>query len=176
MSILNKSVQAKSIEWSSIKTPIGKLFLAVSSEGICSATLEPSQDKFLAELKTQYPKITFKKMKSSEAKNYATLISKFLNKKTSKQKIQFDVKGTQFQQKVWAYLRTIPCGQTRSYAQVAKGIKNPRAVRAVANAIASNHVALLIPCHRVTRSDNTIGGYRWGKQIKSKLLELEEVL
>ena len=171
---MSKNQPTKSIEWAAIKTPIGKVFLGASSKGICNATLEPSQAKFLAELSKQNPKAIIKKMKPAAAKNYGQIIQKYLTSKNSKIRANFDVAGTPFQQKVWSYLQTIPCGKTMSYAQVAKGIQKPRAVRAVANAVASNHVALLIPCHRVIRSDNTIGGYRWGKKIKSKLLEIEE--
>ena len=84
-----------------------------------------------------------------------------------------EMSGTPFQQKVWSYLRTIPRGETRTYAEVAKGIGHPRAIRAVASACARNEHAVVVPCHRVIRSDGGLGGYRWGVERKRRLLELE---
>ena len=84
-------------------------------------------------------------------------------------------KGTQFQIKVWKYLKTIPKGQIRTYLEVAKAIKRPKAVRAVANAIAKNPYAPKVPCHRVIRSDGSIGGFSapGGSKAKKKLLKNE---
>ena len=86
------------------------------------------------------------------------------------------LKGTKFQKKVWNYLRKIPRGSVKTYAQVAKGIGKPLAVRAVANAIGKNPYAPKIPCHRVIRSDGGIGGYSGSGGIsqKQKLLEIEK--
>ena len=87
------------------------------------------------------------------------------------------LKGTKFQLKVWKYLKTIPKGQLRTYSQVAKAIKKPKAIRAVANAIGKNPYAPKIPCHRVIRSDGSLGGYsgRGGINTKKKLLKLEGI-
>ena len=88
------------------------------------------------------------------------------------------LKGTKFQLKVWKYLKTIPKGQLRTYLQVAKAIKKPKAARAVANAIGKNPYAPKIPCHRVIRSDGSLGGYsgKGGINTKRKLLKLEGIL
>ena len=88
------------------------------------------------------------------------------------------LKGTKFQLSLWKYLKTIPRGQIRTYFQVAKAIKKPKAIRAVANAIGKNPYAPKIPCHRVIRSDGSLGGYsgKGGKNTKRKLLKLEGVL
>ena len=85
------------------------------------------------------------------------------------------IKGTEFQIKVWKYLKTIPKGQIRTYLEVAKAIKRPKAVRAVANAIAKNPYAPKVPCHRVIRSDGTLGGFSCpgGAKTKKKLLKKE---
>ncbi len=87
--------------------------------------------------------------------------------------LPLDLRATAFQLCVWEYLRTIPYGQTRSYGQVAQAIGEPKAVRAVAAACAANPVALVIPCHRVVKSDGSLSGYRWGVKRKRKLLGLE---
>ena len=84
--------------------------------------------------------------------------------------IALDIRGSAFQAKVWETLRRIPRGETRSYAQIAQALKQPKAVRAVARACAANPVAVLVPCHRVVRSDGALGGYRWGMKRKEQLL------
>ena len=88
------------------------------------------------------------------------------------------LKGTKFQVIVWKYLKTIPKGQTRTYKQVAKAIKRPLSYRAVANAIAKNPYSPLIPCHRVIKSDGSVGGYsgKGGVKTKVKLLKSEGIL
>jgi AraC family transcriptional regulator of adaptative response/methylated-DNA-[protein]-cysteine methyltransferase len=87
--------------------------------------------------------------------------------------LPIDVAGTAFQEAVWRELRKIPLGETRSYAQIAAAIGQPNAVRAVGTANGDNHVAVLIPCHRVIRSDGTLGGYAGGLDRKRKLLDAE---
>ena len=88
------------------------------------------------------------------------------------------LKGTKFQIKVWKYLKKIPKGTVKTYKQVAIGIKRPKSARAVANACAKNPYAPKIPCHRVIRSDGTLGGYsgKGGINAKRKLLKLEGIL
>ena len=85
------------------------------------------------------------------------------------------LRGTQFQLKVWSYLKKIPKGKLKTYAQVAKAIGKPKAVRAVANAIGKNPFPPKIPCHRVIRSDGMLGGYsaKGGIKTKKKLLKNE---
>jgi AraC family transcriptional regulator of adaptative response/methylated-DNA-[protein]-cysteine methyltransferase len=87
--------------------------------------------------------------------------------------LPLDVRGTAFQQRVWQALRKIPRGQTASYAEVAARIGQPSASRAVARACATNPVAVVVPCHRVVRTDGGMSGYRWGVERKRKLLERE---
>jgi AraC family transcriptional regulator of adaptative response/methylated-DNA-[protein]-cysteine methyltransferase len=88
--------------------------------------------------------------------------------------LPLDIQATSFQRQVWKQLRAIPCGKTSSYSEVARAIGKEKAVRAVANACASNPVALVIPCHRVVREDQSLGGYRWGLERKKKLLAEEK--
>jgi AraC family transcriptional regulator, regulatory protein of adaptative response / methylated-DNA-[protein]-cysteine methyltransferase len=87
--------------------------------------------------------------------------------------LPLDIQATAFQRRVWSYLQSIGFGETRSYSEVAKAIRHPSAVRAVAHACATNPVAIAIPCHRVLRSNGDLGGYRWGLQRKKALLEIE---
>jgi AraC family transcriptional regulator of adaptative response/methylated-DNA-[protein]-cysteine methyltransferase len=87
--------------------------------------------------------------------------------------LRLDAHGSEFQKKVWAALREIPAGETRTYSQIAEAIRQPGAARAVARACASNPLALLTPCHRVVRADGALGGYRWGIERKRALLKRE---
>ena len=89
--------------------------------------------------------------------------------------LPLDVRGTAFQQRVWQALREIPAGATASYAEIAKRIGAPKAVRAVAQACAANRLAVAIPCHRVVRNDGALSGYRWGVERKRALLDREAV-
>ncbi len=88
--------------------------------------------------------------------------------------LPLDLRGTEFQVRVWQALRQIPFGQTRSYQQVADAIGQPRSVRAVATAIAQNPIAMLVPCHRVIHSDGTLGEYHWGRELKRRIIDWEK--
>jgi AraC family transcriptional regulator, regulatory protein of adaptative response / methylated-DNA-[protein]-cysteine methyltransferase len=87
--------------------------------------------------------------------------------------LPLDLRGTAFQIKVWRFLLQIPSGEVASYSEVARGIGAPSAVRAAASACAANRIAVLVPCHRVLRSDGALGGYRWGLERKRALLDHE---
>ncbi len=88
--------------------------------------------------------------------------------------LPLDVQGTAFQRMVWKELQRIPYGETRTYGQIAAALGRPKAARAVANACASNPTPLVVPCHRVVRSDGTLGGHRWGSFREEALLEREK--
>src|SRR5690606_4098728 len=87
--------------------------------------------------------------------------------------LPLDIQGTAFQERVWRALREIPPGTTVSYTEIAERIGSPKAVRAVAQACATNHIAVAIPCHRVVRRDGDLAGYRWGVERKRELLRHE---
>jgi len=87
--------------------------------------------------------------------------------------LPLDIRGTAFQQRVWKALQQIPVGSTASYADIAKSIGMPKAVRAVAQACGANSLAVAIPCHRVIRNDGALSGYRWGVEHKRALLDRE---
>lgn len=90
--------------------------------------------------------------------------------------IPFDLHGTDFQKSVWHALLDIPAGQTVSYSKIANDIGKPKASRAVGTAVGDNPVSLLVPCHRVVRSDGGLGNYGWGLDLKSKILDQERQL
>jgi AraC family transcriptional regulator of adaptative response/methylated-DNA-[protein]-cysteine methyltransferase len=103
------------------------------------------------------------------------LVEELLAGRQPSKSIALDIRGTAFQQRVWQVLQRIPAGKTKTYSEVANAIGKPRAVRAVANACASNRLAVVVPCHRVVRSNGELSGYRWGTDRKQRLLENEGV-
>ncbi|GAA3895148.1 methylated-DNA--[protein]-cysteine S-methyltransferase [Anoxybacillus suryakundensis] len=100
-------------------------------------------------------------------------IEQYFQKKRTSFSIPLKLVGTPFQMRVWEALQTIPYGQTVSYAHIAKQIGQPKAVRAVGNAVGNNPITIVIPCHRVVRTGGELGGYAWGIERKKWLLEHE---
>jgi AraC family transcriptional regulator of adaptative response/methylated-DNA-[protein]-cysteine methyltransferase len=151
---------------------LGRLLVAATEHGICSVRAGRNDDELLRALQTEFPKARF--AKGRKARRFLDALNEHLNGQEAS--LPVDVRGTGFQLKVWMALREIPLGETRSYSDVARIIGEPRAVRAVANACASNPVPLIIPCHRVIRKDGSLGGYGLGVARKKALLSKERIL
>ncbi|SFA58892.1 methylated-DNA-[protein]-cysteine S-methyltransferase [Anoxybacillus pushchinoensis] len=100
-------------------------------------------------------------------------LEQYFQKKRTSFSVPLRLIGTPFQMRVWEALQTIPYGQTVSYAHIAKQIGNPKAVRAVGNAVGNNPVTIIVPCHRVVRTGGKLGGYAWGVEMKTWLLKHE---
>ena len=155
---------------------LGRLLVAATGRGVCSVALGDADAKLVAALFAEYPNasIDSKDTAISPSLNlWLDEVLRLIAGKTPHTDLPLDVQATAFQWQVWEELRRIPRGTTRSYQQIAEAIGKPKAVRAVARACASNHVALVIPCHRVIREDKGLGGYRWGMERKEKLLKRE---
>lgn len=152
------------IRYATAATPLGRLLVASTSRGLCAVSLGGS----LADLAREFPRARVRKgeLRTEVAAILASLDGPAPDLPT-------DVKATAFQARVWEHLRKIPYGSTTTYAEVAKALGRPRAVRAVARSVGSNRLALLVPCHRVVRGDGELGGYRWGMSRKRRLLERE---
>lgn len=147
-----------------------QLFIGSTSSGICFLAPISSLEPGMEELKEQFPKATLIHKKSLMQES----VSSFFNgRHSTKEKIQLHLMGTTFQLKVWMALLSIPMGKTTTYQSIAEQIGHTKAYRAVGTAIGKNPISLLIPCHRVIRSDGKLGGYRWGKQIKEEILNWE---
>ena len=155
-----------------IPCSLGFLLVAATSKGLCSVTLGDSEETLLATLRQN---LTTAELDSDNARLQAWTRSlvEHLTGQNPHLDLPVDVPATVFQWRVWHILRSISYGETRSYAQVAEMIGQPQAVRAVARACATNPVALVVPCHRVVRSDGSLGGFRWGLERKQKLLAQE---
>jgi len=151
---------------------LGRVLVAATERGVCAVRLGDSDSELVAGLRREFP-IADVRPDASSLQDVASRVVECVNGSDAHPDIPLDIRGTAFQARVWETLRRIPRGETRSYAQIAQTMKQPRAVRAVARAIASNPVAVIIPCHRVLRSDGSLGGYRWGLKRKQQLLANE---
>jgi len=160
--------RGETIRWTIVDSPIGPLLIAATSKGICRLTFDDSVDS----LRRLFPNAALVEDDGSMAELIEGVIAAIEHPATAPH-LPIDVAGTAFQEAVWRELRKIPPGETRSYAEIAAAIGQPKAVRAVGTANGDNHVAVLIPCHRVIRSDGSLGGYAGGLDRKRKLLETE---
>jgi AraC family transcriptional regulator of adaptative response/methylated-DNA-[protein]-cysteine methyltransferase len=151
---------------------LGRLLVACTEHGVCSVKVGRGDEELLRALRGEFPRAEF--VRGKRARRFLDALNDHLN--GQEVRLPVDVRGTDFQLRVWMALRDIPLGQTRSYSEIARMIGEPRAVRAVANACASNPVPLIIPCHRVIRKDGGLGGYGLGIGRKKALLSKERFL
>src|SRR5690606_11305188 len=151
---------------------LGSILVARSDRGVCAIALGDDPDALARELQDRFPNAH---LIGGDA-GFEALVAKvvgFVEAPAIGLDLPLDVRGTAFQERVWQALRRIPAGTTASYADIARRIGQPRAVRAVAQACGANHLAVAIPCHRVVRSDGHLSGYRWGVERKRELLQRE---
>jgi AraC family transcriptional regulator of adaptative response/methylated-DNA-[protein]-cysteine methyltransferase len=156
------------IRWTTFDSPLGQMLIAATDKGICRLTFDDSE----ASLRRLFPQAEIVRDEGGLRELVAGALAA-IERPLAAPELPIDVAGTAFQEKVWQELRKIPAGETRSYAEIAAAIGQPKAVRAVGTANGDNHVAVLIPCHRVIRSDGTLGGYAGGLNRKRKLLDAE---
>ncbi len=153
------------VSYASFSTPLGPMLLGATDRGICYLQFDSTPD----DLRREFPLAALHPApETAPLREWAARIAAFVEAE-----LPLALAGTPFQMKVWEFLCAIPPGETRTYTQVATAIGRPNAVRAVARACASNRVAILVPCHRVIRGDGQSGGYRWGPERKSALLQAE---
>jgi len=151
---------------------LGAILVARSERGVCAILLGDEPEPLLRELEERFPRAL---LIGGDAA-FETLVAKvvgFVETPRMGLDLPLDVRGTAFQQRVWKALQTIPVGKTITYAEVARRIGAPKAVRAVASACAANPIAVAIPCHRVVRTGGGLSGYRWGVERKRELLKRE---
>jgi AraC family transcriptional regulator of adaptative response/methylated-DNA-[protein]-cysteine methyltransferase len=160
--------RGETIRWTTFESQLGRMLIAATTKGICRLTFEESEQA----LRRYFPNATL----VQDGGGMAELVEGALtaiDRPAAAPDLPVDVAGTAFQEAVWRELRNIPLGETRSYAQIAAAVGKPGAVRAAGSANGQNHVAVLIPCHRVIRSDGSLGGYAGGLNRKRKLLAAE---
>lgn len=160
------------IRYTCTDSPLGRMLVAATDKGICAIQFADSEAELEQGLRHEFPFATRRRDDQALRSWVDDLLRQMRGQKLNSA-LPLDIQATAFQRRVWSYLQSIPFGATRSYQEVACGIGDPNATRAVARACATNPVAVAIPCHRVVRSNGEMGGYRWGVERKEELLRLE---
>lgn len=160
------------ITYTIVPSAFGNLLVGATDRGVCAVALGDADEELVAALKKDFPRAEIERADDLHQQWVEEIVGT-IGSGNSQSSVPLDIQGSAFQQQVWALLRRIPPGRTRSYGQIASELGNPRASRAVAQACASNRLALVIPCHRVVRNDGTLGGYKWGVDRKRTLLDRE---
>lgn len=165
------------IRWSLVDTALGKALVATTRRGICMIELGDDVAALEARLQEEFPRARLQRVDSGRDEFLAPRVHAVAERLAGRAgKVPVDLIGTAFQKKVWDALMKIPLGKTCSYAELATGLQQPNAARAVASACARNRVAVVVPCHRVIRGDGSLGGYRWGLPLKQALLQRERAV
>jgi AraC family transcriptional regulator, regulatory protein of adaptative response / methylated-DNA-[protein]-cysteine methyltransferase len=151
---------------------LGAILVARSNKGICAIALGDDPNGLVRDLQDRFANANLIGGDREFERLVAEVVG-FVEAPRMGLDLPLDVRGTAFQQRVWQALRGIPAGKTASYAEVARRIGRPKAVRAVAQACGANPIAVAIPCHRVVKNDGVLSGYRWGVERKRALLEKE---
>ena len=154
---------------------LGRLLIAATPKGVCAVSLGDHEEALEEELRQDFPQAEIQRHDQALGE-WANTVLERLAGRLPYAEVPLDIQATAFQRLVWEELQRIPRGETRSYSQIAQAIGRPKAARAVARACSKNPVAVVIPCHRVVRADNDLGGYRWGLACKQALLSLEGAL
>ena len=163
---------ATPIRYTCTDSPLGRMLIAATEKGICAIQFADSDDELEHGLRREFP-FAMRRRDDATLRTWKDNLLRQMRGQKLRFSLPLDIQATAFQRRVWAYLQSIPFGETRSYAQVAKAIQQPTATRAVARACAANRLAVVIPCHRVVRKTGEMGGYRWGAERKVALLQIE---
>jgi len=162
------------IRFATGRCTLGVILAAASPRGLCAVLLGDEPGALVHDLAQRFPRARLHPDKHALAQQLAQLVARVDQPRPHPgAELPLDLHGTAFQQRVWKALCRIPAGSTATYAEIARQIGAPRAVRAVAQACAANALAVAIPCHRVVRSDGQLSGYRWGVERKRALLDRE---
>ena len=164
------------ISYVCVDSVLGRMMIGATDRGLCFVQLGENDEELLQMLRDEYAAARLEPMQEpfpAEFEKWMTALRRHLDGQQPRLDLPIDVRATAFQMKVWQYLQSIPYGSVESYAEVAAGLGQPGAARAVARACSQNRVALAIPCHRVIRGTGELGGYRWGLERKRVLIDLE---
>ena len=157
------------IRYAIADSPFGKLLVVTTDRGVCAVALGDSERELAGALQKDFSRAVIERADDVH-REWIDAIVRHLGGSGDRVDVPLDVQGSAFQKQVWALLRKIPPGRTKSYGEIAAALGRPSAARAVAQACATNKIALLIPCHRVVRGDGEPGGYKWGESRKRQLL------
>lgn len=168
-----KGGKGATIAYAVAPSPLGLLLVATTARGVCFVALGDKQEELEKELRHEFPAADAILHDEERLVPAITCVLDFLKGEIPHPDLPLDIRFSAFQRRVWQELLAIPPGETRSYAEIARSLGMPQAPRAIGRACASNPVAMLIPCHRVTAKSGGLGGYRWGSERKAKLLKHE---
>jgi AraC family transcriptional regulator, regulatory protein of adaptative response / methylated-DNA-[protein]-cysteine methyltransferase len=160
------------IDYTIANSSLGKVLVGATERGVSAVYLGDNEARLVAELRKEYPRAELAPATESRERWVGEIVARIAGRQPQLD-LPLDLQATAFQRRVWQELQKIPRGRTRTYSQVARAMGNPRAVRAVARACATNPVSILVPCHRVIREDGKLAGYRWGLERKEELLAQE---
>lgn len=160
------------IRYGTVRTSLGRLLVGATHRGVCAVALGDDERSLEAELAREFPAAACER-DDPGVRGWVEEIVRRLEGEAPRLAVPVDLRGTDFQRRVWRALRAIPYGETRSYGEVAAALGAQRSTRAVARACASNRAAIVVPCHRVVSRGGAVGGYRWGVERKRRLLARE---
>jgi AraC family transcriptional regulator of adaptative response/methylated-DNA-[protein]-cysteine methyltransferase len=166
------------ITYATTITALGPMTMAATKKGVCFVQFGDTETTLIGQLTSEFPnaKITQSTAQNTPELNaWINALDQHISANAPRPDIPLDIRGTAFQMKVWQFLLSVRDGTVLSYSELAAAIDKPTAVRAVASACGKNRIGVLIPCHRVLRSDGGMGGYRWGLERKRALLEKEQL-
>jgi AraC family transcriptional regulator, regulatory protein of adaptative response / methylated-DNA-[protein]-cysteine methyltransferase len=172
--VYGKGGQGMQISYSIITTALGECLVAATERGVCAVYLGSAHSSLRKMLNEEFPAAAIQEVKDGRDEFLAPKVKAVANALTGKgAAIKIELIGSAFQHKVWQALMRTSAGETLSYSELAERVGQPSATRAVASACGKNKVAVLVPCHRIVRSDGSLGGYRWGLPFKEKILQHE---
>ena len=172
-SAVRRGGEGAAIRFAVGEASLGAVLVAATDKGVCAIMLGDDPDILARELQDRFPRAELIGGDAGVRAHGRARWSAWSRRPVSGLDLPLDIRGTAFQQRVWQALRAIPPGRTATYAEIARAVGQPKAVRAVAQACAANPLAVAIPCHRVVRTDGDLSGYRWGVERKRELLARE---
>ena len=170
--------EGETLSWACRDTTLGPILMAATDRGVCFAQFGSDCETLQQQLRAEFPRAELERYQAASSQQldqWIDALDAYIQNKQPRPELPLDLKGTAFQIKVWEFLLSLEDSDVISYAELARGIDKPKAVRAAASACAANRIAVLVPCHRILRSDGGLGGYRWGLARKRALLDAERV-
>jgi AraC family transcriptional regulator of adaptative response/methylated-DNA-[protein]-cysteine methyltransferase len=167
-----RGAAGETVYYTVVACALGHALVAMTARGVCRVILGDDPDALRAMLQEELFAATLI-VDDAAVREVAQAVVNAASGAAMSTPLPLDLRGTAFQQRVWRELTRIPRGETITYAELARRVGSPGAVRAVGSACGANPAAVVVPCHRVLRSDGALGGYRWGLERKAALLEAE---
>ncbi|PCM45480.1 methylated-DNA--[protein]-cysteine S-methyltransferase [Marinobacter sp. ANT_B65] len=170
-----KNAVGETIAWQTGHCYLGEVLVARTSMGVCAVLPGGSPEELVVELARRFPNAILEHANNSRADWFSDVMNYLIDSRKPLS-VQLDLRGTDFQCRVWRALQEIPSGSSASYGEIARRMGIPSASRAIAGACAANPLAVVVPCHRILRSDGSLSGYRWGVRRKQAVLSHEQGL